>query len=392
MAPPEKRTAMLAGLAAPDRRSQNALRVGFGLVVTALGLCAGLCAGATGAGAFLSNPLVGILAAFTAMLFASPYLVAILWLDRNEREPWWLVLSALTWGAVFATGWSIFFNELFTGLAVSVVGDAALGHQLGASISAPLVEEATKGLALAVIYVFFRRHFDNVLDGVIYGALVGLGFAVFENFLYYASTGGVGGVLFLTLIRGVLTAVGSHPAFTALTGVGFGLFRVMRRGVIRWIFPPIFLLGAMFVHFSWNTFTGLFMTESVLGNVFISLPLAVTVLQLPNVCLLLIVASLALYHEGRMIRRYLEGESVLEAGELVRLVPAWRRGLHALGLVLTLQPGAWWRARRRTRLLVRLAFERWHMDQEADEDPDVAREHARAVQGLREQIARLATP
>jgi RsiW-degrading membrane proteinase PrsW (M82 family) len=381
-------TEALAGLAAPDRTSRTALLAVFGGVITLLGLCAGLCAGVSSADAFLANPLVGILAAFTAMLCGAPYLFMILWIDRNESEPWWMILGALAWGAIFATGWSLFVNDTFMTLTYQIVGNADLAHQIGASLSAPFIEESTKGLGLVVLYAFFRRHFDNVLDGVVYGALIGLGFAVFENFMYYAQTHEVVGVLGLTLVRGVLTAVGSHPAFTALTGVGFGLARVLRRGFLRWLLPPLFLAGAMFVHFSWNTFTGLFMTDNALANLFIALPMAVTVLQLPNVCLILSLAGLALWHEGRMIRKYLANEASLEDGELDRLVPAWRRGLHALKLLLTLQLGAWWRARTRTRLLVKLAFERWHMDQEAEDDPTTAREHARAVQGLRERLAR----
>src|SRR5688500_134201 len=129
MAGPEKRTAMLAGLAAPDRRLQHLGMAGFGPVVTVLGLCAGACAGLSSADLFLSNPLVGLLSAFTAVLFGLPYLAAILWLDRNEREPWWLVASALAWGAVFATGWSLFFNDLFLGFATGLVGDPALARQ-----------------------------------------------------------------------------------------------------------------------------------------------------------------------------------------------------------------------------------------------------------------------
>ncbi len=382
----EGRTKALAGLAAPNAGAQHAAKVGFGLMVTALGLCGGLCAGLSGASAFLQNPLVGLLSAFTAMLFALPYLLAILWIDRNEREPWWLVLGALAWGAIFATGWSILVNDVFIGVAFEVVGDAALAHQLGASLSAPFIEEATKGLAIASIYVLFRRHFDNVLDGVVYGALVGLGFAVFENFLYYAHTQEIGGVLVLTLVRGVITAVGSHPAFTALTGVGFGLARVLRRGVLRWLLPPLFLGLAMFAHFSWNTFTGLFMTNDAVANLFLSLPLAVLVLQLPNVGLLLLLSCLALRHERTLIRKYLQSESVLQPGEIDRLGSAWRRGWHAIRLLLRLEFRAWWRTRTRKQLLVKLAFERWHMDEEAEGDPATAREHAQAVQALREQL------
>ena len=36
----------------------------------------------------------------------------------------------------------------------------------------PFIEEFTKGLALLFIYLFFTKEMDNVVDGIVYGALV----------------------------------------------------------------------------------------------------------------------------------------------------------------------------------------------------------------------------
>ena len=377
------RTEALATARPPDRRARVAFAVSLVLIVVAFGSFAALCAGLSGLDALLSNPLVGLVSAFTAVACALPYVALLLWLDRNEAEPLWLLASALLWGAVLATGWSLVVNDTFGWLAGSVVADPTLAAQLTASISAPLVEEVTKGMALGVLYVLFKRHLDSVLDGVIYGAMIGIGFAIFENFLYYARTDSVGGALALTAVRGVITAVGSHPAFTALTGLGVGLFRVARRGLWRWALPPFFLSLAIFAHFSWNTFTGLLMTRDGLVNLFVSLPLAVTLFQLPNVVLLAGVSVIASWHEARLIREWLRGEAVLAPGELDQLLPWWRRSWRGVGLLARGQWGAWWAARRRYRLLVRLALERWHQDREAAHDPGQAQQHARSVLALR---------
>ncbi|HIF04269.1 MAG TPA: PrsW family intramembrane metalloprotease, partial [Candidatus Poseidoniales archaeon] len=48
-------------------------------------------------------------------------------------------------------------------------------------------------------------------------------------------------------MRGVVGSIGSHACYTAMTGVGFGLFRVMRKGYLRFIFPFAGLGLAMFI-------------------------------------------------------------------------------------------------------------------------------------------------
>ena len=48
-----------------------------------------------------------------------------------------------------------------------------------------MFEELSKGLAIFGMVVFLRREFDGVLDGIIYGVFVGIGFAATENVIYY---------------------------------------------------------------------------------------------------------------------------------------------------------------------------------------------------------------
>ena len=48
--------------------------------------------------------LVGlILGVFFVTPLVLTYLFFIRWADRFEPEPWWLILAAFIWGAVFAT-------------------------------------------------------------------------------------------------------------------------------------------------------------------------------------------------------------------------------------------------------------------------------------------------
>lgn len=389
--PPEGRTVALAAIVPPDDSGRKAFLISCGAMIVLFGVAAVGCAFFTASASFLSQPVIAGVSAFNAVVLAIPYFFVILWLDRNEKEPIHLIISAFLWGAIMATMISCVVNTLFGAVAQGVLGDEAVSGQLTASISAPFIEELTKGAALLVIFLFFRKEFDNVMDGIVYGAIVGLGFAAFENFMYYTGQGSVGEVFLLTYMRGIVGSIGSHACYTAITGVGFGLFRVMRKGALRWLMPPMMLGLAMFVHFAWNTFVGLFITEGAgAGRVFlVDLPLAVIVLQMPFVFFVVVVSIISLRHERKLIEKYLKTEKppVLQADELARLVPARRRSWHSFKLLITFQLGKLWRTRKRNAMLIRLAFEKWHMDQEASANQQVAGHyHAERVLALRQEL------
>jgi len=345
-----------------------------------------LCSGFMGLGMFAMGPVEFMVASILALMTTVPYGFLLLWLDRNEKEPWWLIITAFMWGAVVSTSISGIFNSFFGGFASEVVANPMLADQLTASISAPFIEELTKGIAVFFIFLLFKKEFDNVLDGILYGALVGLGFAWFENISYYvnaAASGGMADMVALAWARGVLSGIGSHATFTGLTGCAFGLVRVMRTGFLRWLLVPLFWGGAMFAHFMWNTFVGMFIFDptSAAMTFFVSLPVAVAVLQLPFVLLLLGAVFIIWRHENQIIVRHLqsEPEDVVSSEEIKALVPARKRMISGMATFFTKGPGGWWRKRRRERALIELAFVKWHHDADeettwdADQDFDVQR-------------------
>lgn len=389
-APGHSRTQALAAIVPPDQSGRKMFLASCGVMLLVGALFAILCAGFNVSMGFLQKPGIALVSAFNAILLGIPYLMVILWLDRNEKEPLHLLATAFFWGAIMATGASCVVNTVFGSIAQEVIGDARISGQLTASFSAPFVEEITKGMALWLIWMFFKKDFDNVLDGIVYGAVVGLGFAVFENFIYYVRQPSVEAVFQLTWLRGVVAGVGSHACYTALTGAGFGLFRVMRSGCVRWAMPPLGLALAMFVHFSWNTFTQAFIGEgeSVARTLLVSVPLAGLVIHVPFVVLVFGVSAITLWHEQKLIRRYLSSETapVLHDGEMDRLVPAMRRGFHTLLLFVSFRWGAWSRRRKRNHMLIKLAFEKWHMDKEQESEGHY---HATRVLELREKLRAL---
>lgn len=62
-----------------------------------------LCAGTTTLVFAASDPQLFVLALALATVCTVPYTLALLWIDRNEKEPTSLLLAAFLWGALAAT-------------------------------------------------------------------------------------------------------------------------------------------------------------------------------------------------------------------------------------------------------------------------------------------------
>ena len=92
----------------------------------------------------------------------------------------------LAWGAIAACGIAATIN---TGVEIvaGAVGGKEFAEVMGACVSAPIVEEGMKGLAVLGVFYFLRREFDGVVDGVIYATFAALGFAAVENVVYYGN-------------------------------------------------------------------------------------------------------------------------------------------------------------------------------------------------------------
>lgn len=225
--------------------------------------------------------LLRVLSVAAAALPTALYVLLFWWLDRNEKEPRALLLGAFAWGAapsvilsLIVEGWLARPLTLFGQPYVSVVGSTLI---------APPVEEGVKGLALWGLYRWARAELDGDLDGIVYGAVVGLGFAMVENVFYFWSALEKSGLsAWATIIPVRALAFGlNHALFTAFTGVGFARARyaqdaTRRRAiVIRW------LLLAVVVHMAHNAFAnaGLCLFSLLLNWVGALLVLAMVVLS-----------------------------------------------------------------------------------------------------------------
>ena len=187
--------------------------------------------------------------------------LAILWfLDRRERETPWLFVAAFLWGGLIATALALPFNTAFFKLIdewlthhpmLAVLLGPEAPMMLVAPISAPIAEELAKALGVLLLFWLLRAEFDNMRDGLIYGALVGLGFTWYEAALYVANVYAKFGVAAYGLQLGAryaLFGLGGHAMFTGLFGASLGLALQARRKWLRILAPIAGLCLAIAAH------------------------------------------------------------------------------------------------------------------------------------------------
>jgi RsiW-degrading membrane proteinase PrsW (M82 family) len=185
------------------------------------------------------------IASIIAFLPAMFYLLPLIWLDRYDPEPMWLLALAFAWGALVAVIVSFIIN--------TVIG-AFFGQEVGAVVSAPVFEEGSKGLGLILLLVFMRRYFDDILDGIVFAGTIALGFATVENVIYYGRgilEGGSDALVVLFVLRGIMSPF-AHVTFTSMTGIGCGISRESHNTFVRIIMPVIGYGCAVLLHAVWN--------------------------------------------------------------------------------------------------------------------------------------------
>jgi RsiW-degrading membrane proteinase PrsW (M82 family) len=252
----------------------------------------------------VSTPTVIVLSLIAAFVPSLLYTTLVWWLDRYEREPFRLLAVAFAWGALPAVILSIVL-EVIVGRPLAGIEPLLLQNVASASVAAPVIEELAKGLALLLFFLLARREFDNVLDGIVYGAVIGFGFAMTENALYFIevlSRGQVDNFSSVVILRSLLFGL-NHAFYTAIMGAGFGL-AAQSRGTLypwRWLFPLLGLVLAIGFHAMHNL--GILLSESS--------DLALTVAVTANwtgVLLLFVIVLMAWQQERRWIIEELRSE------------------------------------------------------------------------------------
>lgn len=236
------------------------LRPAFWMIV-ALIIAGGWRVGTVLQRAFDTYPVATTVAVILFALYAVPFVLLVRVMDYIEREPWLLQVTAVAWGGLVATSAAISGGTALQDI-IAKVGSPRFAADWGPAVSGASLEELLKVLGVVAIVLVARSHVNSVVDGFVYGALVGLGFQVVEDVVFAVSAVAVqsgrdeaGPVIGTFLLRGFLGGLWSHTLFTALSGAGVAYFVVRRdRPLTTRIAVAVALFGlAWGFHFLWNS-------------------------------------------------------------------------------------------------------------------------------------------
>lgn len=206
-------------------------------------------------------PRASVTAFVLFTVYAIPFVLVVREVDYLEREPVALLATALVWGGLVATSMANLGNTAAQDLLAKLVSPG-FSDRWAPALAGPTDEETLKALGVLAIVLLARRHVNSVVDGFVYGALVGLGFQVVEDFVYSINAVVLAGdgdqvapVVAMFLVRGFLGGLWSHTLFTALAGAGIGYAVVRRERALRTRVAVALLayLGAWLLHFVWNS-------------------------------------------------------------------------------------------------------------------------------------------
>jgi len=154
-----------------------------------------------------------------AFMIPCLWCVAVWYAEFREREPLRILVTFFLWGCL-AGLMAIGINTM-AGAIFELVG---LGF-FGAMLIAPFAEEFYKGAGLAILAE--HEEYNSVEDGLVFGFVVGMGFAFIENWIYLLDNpfgGDIIGWLALFIVRSIVFSA-NHGVYTAIAGGVIGLLK-----------------------------------------------------------------------------------------------------------------------------------------------------------------------
>ncbi len=321
---------------------------------------------------FAQNGPSSIIAALTIPVIPALGInLLVNFIDRFEREPWFLRLAAFLWGAIIAIPPTLFIETNIQTLIENIVGRDAniLLRSALLGVNAGLTEETVKGLGLLLLFFVLRDEFDNVTDGIVYGALIGAGFAMVENFSYFAQN--PKDFLLPLIVGRIVLGWLSHSTFTICFGVALGYVRHTK---IRWRHFVVPLLGyivAVALHSIFD-FVDIYANATVIAApnnptvAYFSLIAVVGDYIPPFVAQIVILYFLikALAHEVAVIREFLASEvsnGVVRVDEYALLQNSFQRTKQERRVLRRCGIKQWMRVQSLYQTEIGLAFRKWHV-------------------------------
>jgi RsiW-degrading membrane proteinase PrsW (M82 family) len=315
-------------------------------------------------------------------------------MDRNHKEPWRLVLVAATWGAIVATSLVVWGETIWeTSAQHALVPGPGLDTSL--AFMAGILEELAKGTAVLLLFLVMRNQFDDVVDGIVYGAAVGLGFNFLETVSYMTNLYSIyvpeGNGVFAAGIqwygRQVLGLFFGHATYTAYIGAGVGIARQLPN-----LRQKVFAIVAGFIvaiagHFSWDAWATFFPIRNDLFGI-VEVHLRTLIMTGPFTAGIIALLLFGIRYEGQnlvdqMRKEAATGQGAILLDEVPILASPWQRlrqrlqALSRQGLQGYLQVSQLQTAQ------LDLAMERWHRERKEIDTP------LEAEQTLRERVIRL---
>ena len=196
-----------------------------------------------------------ILLTFAIAFLPSLILMVILrFTEKYEREPWGAVLTAFLWGAtatvvlvILARGYfEVYMRDNYPAIA----SDKSMMTIYTSWLITPIAAEILKLMSL----FFVREELDEAEDGLIYGAVAGLGFAATEMMLYglfVFSSYGIEVFIYTVLLRTVSVVI-LQASVGAIAGYGISRAVATKHKKGKLWLSPVFLLIAIAIHGLFN--------------------------------------------------------------------------------------------------------------------------------------------
>lgn len=191
----------------------------------------------------MPEPGTLVAALLLAIIPSLLYLIVLNAIDRYEKEPWTIMISAIVLGGIVA--------PLLSAGTLAVAGRSAgltpsfAPRATGADPLVAIVEEVIKGGLLLLLVNLIRDEFDDVLDGIVYGAALGAGFGAAESFIY--ASGGTAGLSAGTIVALLVSGL-NHAFYTAVFGGILGYARMIPERGTRFVVIVLGFATATLLH------------------------------------------------------------------------------------------------------------------------------------------------
>jgi protease PrsW len=186
------------------------------------------------------------------MVLSLSWLFFVRRFDRAHPEPLWLVLATFVLGGVSvviaaSVEYVCMHSTPYLNPSVMTLGGQLIAFPVALLVFTVVVGLAEEGAKLAAAWSLaaHTKHFDEPVDGIVYGAASALGFAAVENVKYFA----VGRLTATLIVMRSLTSVPAHMFFGAIWGYALGKKLISKKTSLL-----LFLGWAALMHGAFDAF------------------------------------------------------------------------------------------------------------------------------------------